>query len=426
MRAVRPATLCATVLGVIAALVVPAGPAMADDIRNEQWWVKTLDLDAVHQITQGEGIIVAVIDTGVDANHPDLKGNVLPGVDIADPKTKGQVDRNGHGTAMASLIAGHGHGPGNRDGIIGIAPKAKILPINVEAKSKIIPPKAIAAGIDGAVAHGANVINVSLGAADDDDIAKAVERAYDNNVIVVAATGNESDAGSLVVESPANQPGAMAVAGIKQDGSPSKENTKSPKTAITAPGEDIIVAQPNGRYATSTGSSDATAIVSGAVALVRAKYPKLSSYQMFKRVLETTKDAGKPGHDEVFGWGTLDLKNALTGQPDGRNNKKAEATTEPPIPSYAQDDDDDRGPPVLVITAILWSVILLVLGGLAFLIVRTVRRKRRDKEAAAAVPMGDAVGTGPPPNSTFAPPPSVPAGPPPVQEDDSVWRPPTV
>ncbi|GAB1640889.1 type VII secretion-associated serine protease mycosin [Krasilnikovia sp. MM14-A1259] len=424
MRAVRPAALCAAVLGVIAALVVPAGPAMADDVRDLQWWVKTLDLDAVHQITQGEGITVALVDTGVDANHPDLKGNVLPGVDFFDDKTKGQVDRQGHGTAMASLIAGHGHGPGNRDGVIGIAPKAKILPVAIVPRKGLLTPDLVGSGIDWAIDHGANVINVSINSGHSKIISNAVERAYDKGIIVVASTGNKSDSSSFIIGAPADEPGAMAVSGIKKNGSSSKENIEAQQTAITAPGEDIIAAQPNGRYATSTGSSDATAIVSGAVALVRAKYPKLSSYDMFKRVLETTKDAGKPGHDEVFGWGTLDLKNALTGQPDGRNDKKAEATTKPPIPYYA--DNDEHGPPVLVITAILWSVILLILGGLVFLIVRTVRRKRREKQAAAsAVPVGAAVGTGPPPNSTFAPPPSVPAGPPPVQDDDSVWRPPS-
>ncbi|MET8148621.1 type VII secretion-associated serine protease mycosin [Actinoplanes sp. NPDC049668] len=409
MRAVRPAALCATVLGVIAALVVPAGPAFADDIRDKQWWVKTLELDAVHQITQGEGITVAVIDSGVDADHPDLKGNVLPGVDFADEKTKGQQDRNGHGTAMAALIAGHGHGPGNRDGIIGIAPKAKILPVNVEAKNKVIAPKAIAAGILWAVDQGADVINVSLSSGHDDDLSAAVERAYDKNIILVAATGNQSDSASFIIGAPADHPGAMAVSGTDKQGGPSRENIQAEQTDIAAPGVDIVTAAPDGRYATSTGNSDATAIVSGAVALVRAEYPDLSSRDMFKRVLETTRDAGRPGHDEEYGWGILDLKNALTGQPDGRNDKEADPT-DAAIPSYAREEGNGGDAEVVIIVVGFWLGILLLIGGLVFLLVRRSRRKRRATEAA--VPVGAAVGGGQAPG---------PAAPSPVQ-DESAWR----
>lgn len=415
MRAVRrtAAALCAATLGVLAVMTLSPAPAQADGTRDGQWYLKTLDVAAAHKVTQGEGIVVAVVDTGVDANHPDLKGNVLPGVDFFDDKAKGRVDRRGHGTAMASLIAGHGHGPGNADGVLGIAPKAKILPITVASKNtEIISPTAVATGIFWAIEHGADVINVSLSSSSDPQLEKAVERAYDENIILVAAVGNRADA---IIGWPAKHPGAMAVSGTDSKGGICSESIPAEETDIAAPCEDIVTAVPGGKYKTGPGSSDATAIVSGSVALVRAKYPKLSSYDMFQRVLETTKQVGGPGKNENYGWGILDLNKALTGEPDGRNKKQAAQVADPDNVSYGEEGGD--GPVLTVFINIVSGLIIalplvLIVGGI-FLVRRRRKRRRAAAEAAgAAAPFAEAT-TGP-----------TPPGDNPAVSDESVWRPP--
>jgi type VII secretion-associated serine protease mycosin len=415
MRAVRrtAAALCAATLGVLAATTLSPAPAQADSTRDGQWYLKTLDVAAAQKVTQGEGIVVAVIDTGVDANHPDLKGNVLPGVDFFDEKAKGQVDRRGHGTGMASLIAGHGHGPGNADGVLGIAPKAKILPVTVASKNtEIISPTAVAAGIAWAIDHGADVINVSLSSSSDPELEKAVEKAYDKNIILVAAVGNRSDA---IIGWPAQHPGALAVTGTDSKGGVCNESIPAQETDIAAPCDDIVQAAPGGKYRTAPGTSNSTAIVSGSVALVRAKYPKLKSYDMFQRILETTKDAGEPGTDVDYGFGILDLNKALTGEPDGRSQKKASA--EPTGDPYLYWEGPTESE---LFWTNVWSTIIVsipvILIVVAVIFFRRRRKRRRAAEAAAAeaaLPHAEAT-TGP-----------APAGDTAAVSDDSVWRPPT-
>ncbi|MGW0434907.1 type VII secretion-associated serine protease mycosin [Micromonospora sp. NPDC003197] len=415
MRVVpRPAAaLSAFALSLLGALALPAAPAAADEVRDRSWHLDALGLAELHKITQGEGVTVAVIDTGVDATHPDLKNNVLSGVDLHDEKTKGRVDRQGHGTAMASLIAGHGHGPGNGDGVLGIAPKAKILPVTVQsAKQGIIAPDAVAAGIDWAVDHGADVINVSLSSSSDSDLDRAVDRAYKKNVIVVASVGNRQD---LVIGNPARHPGAIAVTGSNLNGELGPESIPAEETDIAAPSVDLQRAVPGGGYSQATSVSGATAIVSGAVALIRAKYPNLSAFDTFKRLLETTKDAGASGRDPDFGWGVLDLRQALTGEPDGRANSTNASPTATPDPLSVwqhQDPDEDW------YSWLILGVLLLLVAVLVVVVVLVVRRRRRRHAVQAAVPdVAGPLSAGPPAAGPSAGKPRTPA-------DDSVWRPP--
>ncbi|QOC89814.1 type VII secretion-associated serine protease mycosin [Micromonospora craniellae] len=408
----RPMTTVAlTAASVLAALVVSAAPALADSTRDDSWHVKTLELAEMHRISRGEGVTVAVIDTGVDATHPDLRDNVVPGVDLYDDKAKGRVDREGHGTGMASLIAGHGHGPGDGDGVLGVAPKAKILPVTIKSeRSAVIAPTAIAAGINWAVDNGADIVNVSLGASHNEELNRAVDRAYQRNVVVVAAVGNRKDA---IIGNPARHPGAIAVNGTDRAGVISKEAAlPAEEVNIAAPGEDIVQAAPGGRYVTAIGNSGSAAIVSGAMALVKAKYPDLNAYQLFERLLETTRDAGDPGRDLYYGWGVLDLRAALTGEPDGRA-RSAATPDEPELDAglEAARAVEGPGPAETVIVVLIWVGILVLLVG-AVTAVILLRRARRARAVAVDGdgPVGPTPGTHVPPAG-----PDDPA-------DESVWR----
>jgi type VII secretion-associated serine protease mycosin len=382
------AVLAIAAASVLAPMGLPAAPALADSTRDDSWHLKALEVPELHKITQGEGVVVAVIDTGVDAKHQDLKDNVLPGVDFYDEDAKGGVDRVGHGTAMASLIAGHGHGRGNRDGVLGIAPKAKILPVTIKSeRSPLIQPTAIAAGINWAVDHGADIINVSLSSSFNDELNRAVERAYQRNVIVVAAVGNRKES---IIASPASHQSAMAVNGTDRKGTISEEAAlPAEQVDIAAPGEEIMQALPGNSYRAGTGSSNSTALVSGALALVKAEYPNLNGYEMFQRLLETTRDEGEPGHDLHYGWGALDIRQALTGEPDGRGTRP----TGPAAGDYGlepwQADPREREDGILVfVWAVIIAVLLLLVGGIVgtVLLLRG-RARRRQAELAGGEPL---------------------------------------
>jgi len=211
-------------------LVCPASAAWADSTRDRQWPLAFLKVAEAQRYSQGAGVIVAVIDSGVDASHPDLAGSVLSGID-AQPGASGNgwTDTDGHGTGMAGLIVAHGHGPGGSLGVVGIAPQAKILPVKDGASAGT----AVADGIAWATNHGAKVISISEGSADDDPRERAaVEQAIARDIVVVAGAGNLPGQG---VDYPAAYPGVVAVAGVDQHGNHAEVSLTGPQVVLSAP-----------------------------------------------------------------------------------------------------------------------------------------------------------------------------------------------
>src|SRR3954463_10976183 len=149
-------------LTLAAAVTVPATPAFADGVRNDQWYLKSLNVAQAQAISKGAGVTVAVVDTGAYP-HPDLRRNLLGGVDIVSGGTgNGQADEAGHGTNMAAIISAHGTS-GNA-GILGIAPAAKVLPVKISDNADRMRSVDMATGVQWATEHGAKVINISAGA----------------------------------------------------------------------------------------------------------------------------------------------------------------------------------------------------------------------------------------------------------------------
>ncbi len=298
-----------TGLVAVAGALLPAvlvAPGRADDVRDQQWHLTMLHIAESHRLSTGSDITVSVVDTGVDARHIDLVGNVRPGTDLADSGGDGRTDRDGHGTAMASLIAGHGHGPDG--GALGIAPQSQILPVRQRAMDGLDRGET-ADGIRWAADHDADVISLSLHAADTPDLRAAVDYALGRDVVVVAAVGLPGGLGR--VAAPANIPGVVAVAGVDQAGAV-VASASGPEVVIAAPGKDIARATTGGGYALGTGTSDATAIVSGVVALIRAKFPDLDAANVINRLIRTADDKGLPGRDERYGFGIVNPVRALT------------------------------------------------------------------------------------------------------------------
>jgi type VII secretion-associated serine protease mycosin len=389
---VRSVSALTVAVAAMAVALLPSAPAAAHgaNIRAQQWHLGFLKIAQAHKISQGEGVTVAVIDSGV-ANHSDLKGNILNGVDaIAGGAGNGRGDDSGHGTGMAGLIAAHGHGAGNKDGALGIAPKAKILPVR-DVIGKIQGyDKPIAAGIRWAMQHGAKIINVSQDVGDIETL-RAVNEAQRAGVLIFAASGN-TDEHDTAVAVPGGFPWAVAVAGVDQHGEHVSTSVSGPEVELSAPGVKIVSTGLKDEWRSGTGTSDASAIVAGVAALVWSRFPNLSAAEVLHRLEVTAVDKGSPGRDPVYGFGVVDPVAALTADvpPLASPTPKESAS---PLPSLASPQsaealpgDSGTGIPTTLVAVSFGALILLVIIAVA---VMTARRRR-------LAPYAGPSGTGPP------------------------------
>jgi subtilisin family serine protease len=297
--------------------VATAAFGAADPLRSQQWGLDVIHADAAHSTSTGSGAVVAVIDTGVLASHEDLAGRLLPGHDFVEKDDTPQ-DENGHGTHVTGIIAA---AAGNGKGIEGVAPDASVMPIRVLDKEGEGTTENVAKGIDYAVAHHADVINLSLGGdavssllGGDDVYTKAVQNALDKGVVVIAAAGNDT---APFCEQPAVSGPLLCVGAIDRR---EMRSFYSSSGDLVAPGgsatlggsdEDILSTYNDGKYETIAGTSQATPHVAGVAALLVAL--GLHGKAVTDRILATARDAGTSGPDDVYGAGILDAKAAVGG-----------------------------------------------------------------------------------------------------------------
>ncbi len=328
---------------------------------------------------------VAVIDTGVDGTHPDLAGNVLPGKDFLKGGRADREEDSSHGTGMASLIAGHGHGPGGTAGIKGLAPAAKILPLRAITDSELQmgTGKPVSQAIRYAVDHGASVINLSL--ADDfkdPDMAASVRYARQKDAVIVAGAGND---GVATPEYPASFPGVISVGAVASAGKIWEKSNYGSNNLLAAPGVDNYSAGLNHEYQHGTGTSGATAYVSAAAALLRSKFPDLTAGQIANRLVKTAKlpDSMKGAKlpDKHYGYGFIRPYSALTEDiPAGSKNGPlpAPSSSSPDAPADPSTPADPGASASKDRSAyVIWGVVgVVVLGLLAVVAVVVVRRRR--------------------------------------------------
>jgi type VII secretion-associated serine protease mycosin len=369
-----------------AAVAVPATPAFADSVRNDQWYLNSLNVAQAQAISKGSGVSVAVIDTGVYP-HPDLQRNLLPGANVLPGGTgDGRADNNGHGTNVAALVAAHGR---NNNGILGIAPSAKILPIKIGDRANGLSVDAATEGFGWATAHGAKVINVSSGTGPTDALVNAVNGAISHDVVVVAAAGNTSEI--AILSYPAAIDGVLVVGATDRSGKHAGFSIVDKRVDICAPGKDITTAEPKNRYADVDGTSFAAPIVSGAAALVRAKFPNLSGPEVIHRLEATADDIGPPGRDDQCGYGELNIVKALTADVPPLVNGTASPTAasaeasgdgqahyiDPGATTAAAAPPNEDTEPASSSTPLILGLVagLVVAGGLVALLVARQRRR---------------------------------------------------
>src|SRR4051794_12513573 len=296
------------------AAATPAAGA-TDPLRARQWGLDLIEADPAHQVTTGAGAVVAVVDSGVDAGHPDLAGRLLAGWDFVQNDATPQ-DENGHGTHVTGIIAANA---ANGVGIEGVAPGAKILPLRALDADGNGTSTDIAKAIDYARTHGANVINLSLGdlipasVVSDPDFDGAIGRALDAGVVVVAAAGND---GLPVCEQPSGSGRLLCVGAVDKRGMRSFYSSFGDGVGVMAPGgstlplqdEDVLSTWNDGTYAELAGTSQAAPHVSGVAALLVSL--GLRGQEVVKRIEDTAKPAGTSA---LYGAGIVDAKAAVAG-----------------------------------------------------------------------------------------------------------------
>ncbi|MDA7977626.1 MAG: S8 family peptidase [Pirellulales bacterium] len=272
------------------------------------WGQKLVGLPAAWKQTRGEGIDVAVLDTGCDTSHPDLQGAIIGARDFTDSRS-GAEDAHGHGTHCASVIGARADGRGIRGG----ASACQLLIGKVLGDSGAGSDQSIVDGLEWAVDQGADVISMSLGSpTESSTIRDAIRRATFEGCFVICAAGNTGQADSVYY--PGKWTETIAVSAVDEGGRIASYSSRGPEVDIAAPGSNVLGAAPGGGYVRMSGTSMATPLVSAVVALVLSRHKKLGSRSstpittiadLREHLARTSMDVGKPGKDEEYGYGLI-------------------------------------------------------------------------------------------------------------------------
>ncbi|MEU8341272.1 S8 family serine peptidase [Spirillospora sp. NPDC048832] len=428
----RARTAAAIAVAALAGSWLPPAPAHADEVRDRQRPIlNILGMDAAWEVTKGAGVTVAVVDSGVDPNQADLRGKVTTGPNMLAKVDGGSTPARLHGTGMASLIAGQGHGPGGGSGIIGIAPQARILAIRAigepedasyaRYRTSEQAETSVARGIRYAADHGADVINLSLGREDETpEEREAVGYAIGKGVVVVSAVGNDGDEQRLLDDDgfapysyPASYPGVIAVAATTAGHARAPFSNRNYSVVLSAPGAGLPVAGPGGRYFVSSGTSDASAVVSGVAALIRAKHPDMAPALVSQALVQSARGASKDGYDPEIGFGEVHAARALSAADSLAATPQGSAKGKPTGQRFGAEDPG----PVPIIDHPAWVrwvigvILVLGIGGAAGGGGIALAFRRRHPKPAGGAPPGPAGPPGQPAARPPGQPPLRPQGP---------------
>ncbi len=389
-------SLLASLLAIMG-LIAPA--ATAETMRERQWYLDRMQAESMWKVSTGKGITVAVLDSGVDTSAPELKGKVLEGKNLVEPSKDARTDPDGHGTAISMLIAGNGAGG---QGIKGLAPDARILPLTVFGSTKESGTNSIP-GLINAIRYAADsdaqIINMSLAfpyyqvnKTELGKLQKAVDYAVSRGKLLLAGSGNDGETSNDITYPAANK-GVAGVSAVDSSLTATKFSNHGSFVTLAAPGKDIpIRCIGKAGYCRSWGTSQATAIASGAAALIWAKHPKWNGNQVLRVMMET---AGKPTEGKIpsryIGYGTIrprynvlenkgspgsadtnPLVPAQAGGPSSPSSSQSRSASASPqsgsSESEASEGGDDGASPLL------WIVgAVVVVGGGLFLFLRRRR-----------------------------------------------------
>jgi subtilisin family serine protease len=271
-------------------------------INADQYAPQKLNLAEAHRLARGNRVLIAVIDSEVDASHPDLAGAIAGNFEAA-----GDGERpHPHGTGMAGAIAA-------RKNMLGTAPAVQLLTVRAfspRAGSAEGTTYNIIKGLDWAAAQGARVVNMSFAGPSDPRLREALAKANARGMVLVAAAGNAGPGSPPLF--PAADPNVIAVTATNADDKLFTGANRGNYIAVAAPGVDILAPAPEGAHQFTTGTSVAAAEVSGVAALLLERNPSLTPAEVRKILMDTAKDLGPRGHDRDFGAGLVNALKALT------------------------------------------------------------------------------------------------------------------
>lgn len=271
-----------------------------------QWNLPAIATEQGWNLSKGnKDVIVAVVDTGVQINHPDLQGKLLTGYNAITSSSTPEDDV-GHGTHVAGII---GALVNNGEGVAGISWYNKILPVKALDNSGAGTTYSVAEGIIWAADHGAKVINLSLGNyADSQFLHDAIKYAYDRDIVLVSAAGNDNTERPGY---PAAYPEVIAVAATNASHEKASFSNYGDYIDVAAPGENIASTYPDSQYASLSGTSMSSPHVAALAGLVRSLNPDLTNKEVMDLMTKNAVDLGTPGYDNYFGWGQVDIYKTL-------------------------------------------------------------------------------------------------------------------
>lgn len=325
-RARHTAVIASVLLTFGAAATGLAPPAAADAVRTGQWYLAPMGITSAQAVTTGVGVRVAVIDTGVDGAADDLRGAVVAGKDFSGEGSAkgGPVNGSAHGTNVASLLAGRGHGARRLNGVLGSAPGAEVISAAVDNVSDTNIEQLIDA-IRWSADQDVKVINMSVGGGRTDAELAAYRYAQSKDIVIVAASGNEGETSG---SAPCGIAGVVCVGGVDKNLVRDPDSNQDEQLAVvgpyatvagayksSSPREGLPVLEPvtaPNKYSGQSGTSLAAPVVAGVVALIRAKWPKLDAANVVNRLIRTATPAGSGTPNSSYGYGMVNAERALT------------------------------------------------------------------------------------------------------------------
>ncbi|WP_438351653.1 S8 family peptidase [Paenibacillus sp. FA6] len=289
-------------------------PIIPNDLlfSKYQWNLPAIETNKAWDLSKGSAdVIIAVVDTGVDLAHPDLKGNLVDGYNVVDP-SKPPTDDVGHGTHVSGII---GAVVNNNEGVAGISWYNKVMPVKALDSSGAGTTYSVAEGIIWAADHGAKVINMSLGNyADSEFLHDAIKYAYNRDIVIVAATGNDNTERPGY---PAAYPEVFSVSATDSDMKRASFSNYGDYIDVVAPGTSIASTYLDNQYAALSGTSMASPHVAALAGLIRSRNPNLNNEEVMDLMRESVVDLGDKGRDKYFGYGQVDIYKALKAAGNG-------------------------------------------------------------------------------------------------------------